>query len=135
METTQRMLLTSEYESMMALAQRHLPQSSDRPEVVVVKTTSGALFFQEIDDYADAAVRESLENKLLQKLSESGQSQVRLCLVTLGKQPEVPSWNLLTGLIALHPDNLQTLTFGWGGDDKIIVRPIRDRLPPQKNIL
>jgi hypothetical protein len=133
METTQRMLLTSEYESMMALAQRQLPQSSDRPEVVVVKTTSGALFFQEIDDYADAAVRESLENKLLQKLSESGQSQVRLCLVTLGKQPEVPSWNLLTGLIALHPDNLETKTFLWGGGENIHVRPLRQLLPPKKD--
>ena len=48
------------------------------------------------------------------------------------RRREKASCHMRSRLIEINPENLQTLTFGWGGGEDIIVKPFSALLPPKK---
>lgn len=124
-----------EYESLMEIARSHLRPEWEAGEVLVVKTIGGNIYVAEISDFQDPAVREPLENRLIQRLAEQNDTEAFVCVATInGKQPEIPSWNFRSRLLELNEKNLQTQTFLWGGGEAIFLKPLSRLLPPNYKI-
>ncbi len=121
------------YEEMMEIAREKLDPCWENGQVIVVETWPGEYHWAKIPDFMDPAIREPIEEELIQQLIAQNSTRVLHCLCTFkGENPEIPSWHMRSRLIEINPENLQTLTFGWGGGEDIIVKPFSALLPPEK---
>ena len=124
-----------EYESLLEIARRHLRPEWEFGQVLVVKTSKDQLHVAQIPDVQEPAVRETLENRLVQTLAEVNDTEVFTCLATMnGKEPEIPSWNFRRRLMELNGKNIQTQTFLWGGEEVIYLRSFERLMPPNYTI-
>ena len=124
--------LIQEFEALIAIARAHLDSQWLRAEVVVLKTTKGNIYVAEIPDHADHITREQLENERVRQMVQADDTEVSFCLATIdGKHPDILSWNFRKRLIEADQNNLETVCFLWGGDDKIHAKPFQSLLPPK----
>ena len=121
------------YEEMREIAREKLDPAWEHGQVIVLETWPGEFHWAKIPDFMDPAIREPIEEALIQQLIEQNSARVLHCLCTWnGAHPEIPSWHMRSRLIEINPENLQTLSFGWGGGEEIIVKPFSALLPPKK---
>ena len=120
------------YEDMMEIARENLDPEWKHGQVVVLETWPGQYHYLMIPDFMDPAVREPLEDTLIDHLRELQATRVLRCLYTTdGRYPEIPSWHLQSRLIEMDPQNLHTELLLQSHEDSVRVRPFSDFLPPE----
>ena len=120
------------YADMMEIARENLDPAWKNGQVIVLETYPGEYHYLMVPDFMDPAVREPLEEELIEHLKECGATAVLHCLCTMdGKYPDIPSWHLRSGLAEIDSRNLETQLFLRGPGDFIRVKSFSDLLPPQ----
>ena len=125
--------LKAVYDDMMEVARENLNPAWKNGQVIVLETYPGEYHYLVVPDFVDPAVREPLEEDLIEHLKECGATGVLHCLCTMdGVYPEIPSWHLQSRLIEIDQRNLSTELFLQNQGDQVRVRPFSDFLPPEK---
>ena len=125
--------LEKAYEAMMEIAREARDSEWKLGEVLVLETWPGQYHWVKIPDL-DPAVREPVEEELIQSLMDWESTRVLSCLCTMnGAHPDIPSWHLRSRLVEIDPENLNTITFLWGGGDTVLAKPFSSLLPPKKD--
>ena len=132
------------FDAMMEIVREELAPGREQGPVLVLELQPGEYRWIKIPegteplDHAPITMEliEALtarEDELIGELIARNETRVLSCLFTwTGAHPEIPSWHMRSRLIEINPENLQTLTFGWGGGEDIIVKPFSRLLPPEQ---
>ena len=115
---------------MMELARENLDPAWKNGQVIVVETQPGRYHHLKIHDFMDPAVREPLEDQLIDHLMRCKATGVLHCLCTMdGRYPDIPSWHFRSRLVEMDPVNLETKLILRGPGDAIRVKSFSDLLP------
>ena len=119
------------YADMMELARENMDPAWKNGQVIVVETWPGQYHYLKIHDFMDPAVREPLEDLLIDHLVQCKATRVLHCLCTMdGSYPDIPSWHFRSRLVEMDPQNLETQLFLLGPEDDLRVKSFSDMLPP-----
>ena len=132
------------FDAMMEIVREELAPGREQGPVLVLELQPGEYRWIKIPEGTEPLDRTPItmeliealtarEEELIGELIARNETRVLSCLFTWsGAHPEIPSWHMRSRLIEINPENLQTLTFGWGGGEDIIVKPFSALLPPKK---
>ena len=121
------------YNDMMEIARMEMDPDWEHGQMVVLETWPGKFHWAKISDAVNPEIREPIEEALIEQLIDWKQTRVLSCLCTWhGEHPDIPSWHLRSRLVEINPENLQTMTFAWGGGEDVYVKPFSALLPPKE---
>ena len=119
---------------LLEIARKNLDPQWKNGQVIVLETWPGQYHYLMVPDI-DPAIREPLEDQLLESLQQWQATRVLHCLCTMdGAHTEIPSWHLRSRLVEIDSRNLETKLILQGPGDLIRIISFSDLLPPQTRI-